>query len=81
MVVISTDIKDGEREYGHKKAKTTALGAAKKGNVGKSVLVRFRPELLEALDAWCAERLTRPSRPEAVRRIVEAGLKAGRRRK
>jgi hypothetical protein len=41
----------------------------------KPVLVRLQPALLAALDAWCAEQLTRPSRPEAIRRLVEAGLK------
>jgi hypothetical protein len=45
------------------------------GGTGTPVMVRFQPELLEALDAWCAEQLTRPSRPEAVRRIIEMGLK------
>jgi hypothetical protein len=43
---------------------------------GAPVMVRFQPALLEALDAWCAAQLTRPSRPEAVRRLVEIGLEA-----
>jgi hypothetical protein len=47
------------------------------GGAGTPVMVRFQPELLAALDAWCAEQLTRPSRPEAVRRIVEMGLMGG----
>ena len=40
------------------------------------VLVRFEPEQLQELDAWIAKQENEPSRPEAIRRLVELGLKA-----
>lgn len=32
------------------------------------------PELLEKLDAWCAQQRPIPNRPEAIRRLVEKAL-------
>jgi len=41
------------------------------------VNTRFPPAELRALDAWIAGRpAPKPSRPEAVRRLVEQALKA-----
>ena len=38
-------------------------------------VVRLPEETLQAADAWAATQPDRPSRPEAVRRLVELGLK------
>jgi hypothetical protein len=37
--------------------------------------VRLQPEPLARLDAWIAKQDDAPSRPEAARRLIEAGLK------
>lgn len=44
--------------------------------VGKPVQVRFQPSDLSEIDAWIAAQDDNPSRPEAVRRLVQWGLKA-----
>jgi len=45
--------------------------------VGTLIGVRFSPPNLSALDAWIASQPEpRPSRPEAIRRLVERGLAA-----
>jgi hypothetical protein len=42
---------------------------------GEPVVVRMQPPQLQALDAWIAKQAPPfPSRPEAVRRLVELGL-------
>jgi len=38
--------------------------------------VRLLPEQAAALDAWRAKQPDKPTRPEAIRRLVEMGLKA-----
>ena len=43
---------------------------------GELVGVRFQPEPLRALDAWRRKQASLPGRAEAVRRLVELGLKA-----
>jgi hypothetical protein len=43
---------------------------------GELIGVRLLPEPLAALDAWIAKQREPVSRPEAIRRLVEAGLKA-----
>ena len=43
---------------------------------GVQVVVRMQPAPLAALDAWVAKQKDQPSRPEAMRRLVEIGLKA-----
>ena len=40
------------------------------------ILVRLEPAQFESLDAWSAKQHPEPSRPEAIRRLVELGLKA-----
>jgi hypothetical protein len=37
--------------------------------------VRLPPELLETLDNWRRDQPDLPGRPEAIRRLIEAGLK------
>jgi hypothetical protein len=43
---------------------------------GEPVLVRLHQPLLGAIDDWCESQLSRPTRPEAIRRLVERGLAA-----
>ena len=37
-------------------------------------MVRLESDQFEALDAWSAKQKPAPSRPEAIRRLVEIGL-------
>lgn len=43
---------------------------------GTPVMVRLLPDPLAALDEWAAHQPDTPSRPEAIRRLIELGLKA-----
>ena len=43
---------------------------------GVQVVVRLQPAPLTALDAWAAKQDDQPTRAEAIRRLVELGLKA-----
>jgi hypothetical protein len=43
---------------------------------GVQVVVRWQPEPLDALDQWVAKQKDKPTRAEAIRRLVELGLKA-----
>jgi hypothetical protein len=43
---------------------------------GTLIGVRLQPSQLKALDAWIAKQDASQTRPEAVRRLVELGLKA-----
>jgi hypothetical protein len=38
-------------------------------------MVRLEPAQFDALDAWIEKQKEPPSRPEAIRRLVEVGLK------
>ena len=40
------------------------------------VYVKLLPEQLATVQAWMARQPDNPSRPEAIRRLVELGLKA-----
>jgi hypothetical protein len=40
------------------------------------VVVRWQPAPLAALDQWVAAQPDQPTRAEAIRRLVEIGLKA-----
>ena len=51
-------------------------GRPSTGGRRDGVLVRFEADQFEALDAWIAKEADLPSRPEAIRRLVELGLKA-----
>jgi hypothetical protein len=51
-------------------------GRPSTGGRRDGVLVRFEPHQFEALDAWVARQGRPLSRPEAIRRLVELGLKA-----
>jgi hypothetical protein len=37
-------------------------------------MVRLQPSLLTRLDAWVGRQEDEPSRPEAIRRLIERGL-------
>ena len=38
-------------------------------------MVRLQPTPLDALDAWTAKQEDKPTRAEAIRRLVELGLR------
>jgi hypothetical protein len=42
---------------------------------GEPVMVRLQPELAAPLDAWLRKQPDRPTRAEAIRRLVVLGLK------
>jgi hypothetical protein len=43
---------------------------------GDPVLVRVQPDMAKQLDDWRRKQEDLPGRPEAIRRLVELGLKA-----
>ena len=45
---------------------------------GTPVLVRLQDPTLKVVEAWRRRQLDLPSRPEAIRRLVELGLKGKR---
>ncbi len=62
--------------------KKTVIPEKKRGppatGKGEPIVVRMHPPMLATLDEWIAKQdQPFPSRPEAVRRLVEIGLKAG----
>ena len=48
----------------------------KKGGVHPVSAVRLPPTISGAVDDWASKQEDRPSRSEAIRRLVEIGLKA-----
>ena len=42
--------------------------------IGTPITVRLRDDHLIALDTWIAEQPDKPSRPEAIRRLIKAGV-------
>jgi hypothetical protein len=63
--------------------KQTVIPKKKRGppptGQGEPVVVRMHPPQLQALDAWIAEQGPPfATRPEAVRRLIELGLKTKR---
>ena len=44
---------------------------------GTPIQVRLQPDALDRIDAWRADQEGTPTRPEAIRRLVEIGLAAG----
>jgi hypothetical protein len=63
---MATSIRDITKKRG--RPKTTGLG--------EGVLVRLHNPTLGALDAWRAAQEGEPSRPEAIRRMIEQVLAA-----
>jgi hypothetical protein len=60
--------------------KKTVLAKKRRGPAptgkGVQVVVRLQPDPLSALDNWAAKQRDQPTRAEAIRRLVELGLKA-----
>ena len=58
--------------------KQTVLAKKRRGppatGKGTQVVVRLQPSPLSALDAWAADQDDKPTRAEAIRRLVEIGL-------
>ena len=42
--------------------------------IGKPIGLRLYPELEKKIDAWASKQQDKPSRPAAIRRLVEAAL-------
>jgi hypothetical protein len=51
-------------------------GRPSTGGRREGVMVRLEPDQIAALDAWIKKQAEPPTRPEAIRRLVEIGLKA-----
>lgn len=58
--------------------KQTVLAKKRRGPAptgkGVQVVVRLQPDPLDALDKWAAKQGDRPTRAEAIRRLVELGI-------
>jgi hypothetical protein len=52
-------------------------GRPKTTGPGIGVLVKMHEPQIDAIDAWIAKQKPEPTRPEAIRRLVEIGLKKG----
>ncbi|WP_342616489.1 hypothetical protein [Rhodoferax sp. GW822-FHT02A01] len=58
------------------KSSTSSLPQKQRStSVGMLVGTRFQPDLLSAIDEWRKQQPDIPTRPEAVRRLVDAGLR------
>ena len=57
----------------HVNVKTPKKRAAVTGDL---VGVRVQPDMAKELDGWRRQQADLPGRPEAIRRLVELGLKA-----
>jgi hypothetical protein len=64
---MQTSIRDITKKRGRGRPKTTGTG--------QGVMVRMQKAALARLDKWAAKQEDQPSRPEAIRRLVELGLK------
>jgi hypothetical protein len=71
--VVSASMAKSIRDSAKSKAK---MGRPVTTGPGEPQVVRMHDEQLEAIDAWIAERGDKISRPEAIRRLVEIGLRA-----
>jgi hypothetical protein len=47
---------------------------------GELIGVRIQPDQMKKLDEWISDQDDRPSRPEAIRRLVDQALKGKRKR-
>jgi len=52
------------------------IGRPKTTGPGQPQVVRMHDRQIAAIDAWIAMQVAEVSRPEAIRRLVELGLKA-----
>ncbi|MEH2569757.1 hypothetical protein [Bradyrhizobium sp. AZCC 2289] len=53
----------------------TKLPKKRAAATGEPVLVRVQPDMAKQLDDWRRKQDDLPGRPEAIRRLVELGLK------
>jgi hypothetical protein len=51
-------------------------GPVRKTGPGKLIGVRCLPPLLKRIDAWAKDQDDKPTRPDAMRRLIERGLGA-----
>jgi hypothetical protein len=49
----------------------------KENRIGVQIGMRWQPDILSAIDDWRREQPDLPSRPDAIRRLVEQALAAG----
>jgi hypothetical protein len=71
--VLSESMAKPIRDSAKSKAK---MGRPVTTGPGEPQVVRMHDEQLAAIDAWIADHDEKISRPEAIRRLVEIGLKA-----
>jgi hypothetical protein len=68
------------RLYNYMAKSNKVIPKKKRGRpaTGKDPLTAFRlpPDLTKAIEKWAAEQPDEPNRSEAIRRLVEQGLKA-----
>ena len=61
--------------------KSIAVVQKKRGRPATGVdpvsAIRLSPAIREAIDTWASKQKDKPSRSEAIRRLVELGLKKG----
>jgi hypothetical protein len=62
------------------KSRTEKSGPGRPRTNPFSIHLTLTPDRLAEVEAWMARQKPRPSRPEAIRRLVELGLKAQRRK-
>ena len=62
-------IRDIPKKRGRGRPKTTGRGLG--------ILVRLQRGPLNSVDGWANAQNDKPSRPEAIRRLVDLGLKSG----
>jgi hypothetical protein len=55
--------------------KRKKLGRPRTTGPGEQVVVRLHNPMLGAIDEWRAAQIDEPTRAEAIRRLVERGLK------
>ena len=63
---MATSIRDIKKSRG--RPKTTGTGEA--------IMLRMHPPLLTDLDRWVSKQDGKPSRPDAIRRLIERALAA-----
>lgn len=63
----------------HLKKQSAARPGSARPATGKDPVrtMRFSDEFIAAVDAWAAEQEDEPGRAEAMRRLIEIGLRAG----
>ena len=71
--VLSESMTKPIRDSAKSKAK---MGRPVTTGPGEPQVVRMHDQQLEAIDDWIAEHGDKISRPEAIRRLVEIGLRA-----